>query len=180
MSQLLKIAVIGGESTGKSTLCAQLAGHYKTRWVQEYARDYLEQLNRPYVQNDLVHIAIGQMALEQQLKPLAKRYLFCDTTLHVIQVWSEYRYSSCDPQILEAIAQSHYDAFLVTAPDFPWQDDPLREHPEPELRAYFFSRYSSIAAESKKPYCILTGNETERFEKAKLFVEQLHASESNK
>ena len=38
---LKKVVILGPESTGKSTLCEQLATHYNTIWVKEYAREYL-------------------------------------------------------------------------------------------------------------------------------------------
>ena len=76
MIHVKKIVVIGGESTGKSTLCEQLASIYKTAWVEEYARTYLENLNRPYVQDDLLVIAKGQFASEEYFIQDADRLLF--------------------------------------------------------------------------------------------------------
>lgn len=68
-----KVAVIGPESTGKSTLCRQLAAHYQTMWVPEYARDYLQVHGTPYTYENLLEIAKGQVALEEEyldkLKP---------------------------------------------------------------------------------------------------------------
>ncbi len=59
-----KIVIIGPESTGKSRLCTQLANHYKTSWVPEYARQYLLTHGTDYTFNDLLVIAKGQVALE--------------------------------------------------------------------------------------------------------------------
>jgi nicotinamide riboside kinase len=61
-----KIAVIGPESTGKSTLSEQLAVHYKTQWVPEYAREYLLQHGNKYTFDDLLIIAKNQFALEEK------------------------------------------------------------------------------------------------------------------
>lgn len=60
-----KIVVIGPESTGKSTLCEQLAAHYKTDWVREYAREYLLKNGTDYSYEDLLTIAKGQIAGEE-------------------------------------------------------------------------------------------------------------------
>src|SRR5947208_3190923 len=59
-----KIVVIGPESTGKSTLCKQLAGHFSTLWCPEYAREYLLIHGKHYTYNDLLTIAKGQLQLE--------------------------------------------------------------------------------------------------------------------
>lgn len=61
-----KVVVIGPESTGKSTLSEQLANHYQTVWVPEFARGYLETLGRAYNQDDLLRIAEGQLQLEDE------------------------------------------------------------------------------------------------------------------
>lgn len=175
MDSVRKIVVIGGESTGKSTLCARLASAYDTCWVREYAREYLEKLNRAYVFEDLVLIANGQIKLEEIELANAKNFLFCDTDLQVIQLWSEYKFGHCDPWILHEISCRKYDGYILTAPDFPWESDPLREHPEPHLRSYFFEYYKRMLQKSQLPFCIAEGSQENRFLLATQFVEQLRA-----
>ncbi len=134
-----RIVIIGPESTGKSTLTSGLACYFDTVFVQEYAREYLEELSRPYLEEDLLIMARRQVALEEERAMQARNgLLFCDTDLQVIKVWSEDKYGRCDPWILGQIAVRKYDLYLLTDIDMLWQDDPLREHPEPEMRAYFF------------------------------------------
>lgn len=65
-SQIKKIVIIGPESTGKSTLCGQLAAHYNTVWVREYAREYLEKNGTAYTFEDLYEIAKGQITGEER------------------------------------------------------------------------------------------------------------------
>ena len=91
MPEVKKIVIIGGESTGKSTLCAQLAAHYNTSWVREFAREFLEKQQCTYAYSDLIKIALGQLASENIAVNKANQYLFCDTNLHVIKVWSEHK-----------------------------------------------------------------------------------------
>jgi len=62
----IRIAITGPESTGKSTLAAQLARHYNALWVPEYARTHLELLNRPYTANDILLIARRQLQAEEE------------------------------------------------------------------------------------------------------------------
>ncbi len=173
MDAVQKIVIIGGESTGKSTLCEQLADVYGTNWVAEYARNYLEKLNRPYVYEDLLLIAKGQIEAEGKGLIDAKRFLFCDTDLQVIQVWSDHKYKRCDNFILEDIKHRKYDAYILMAPDFPWEMDPLREHPEPQMRSYFFEIYKNMLANKQIPFCIGEGNQENRLLIATQFLENL-------
>ena len=161
-----KIVIIGPESTGKSTLSSALAEALNTVWVPEYAREYLEKLNRPYEEKDLLTIARGQLASEDRLMLKAKDYLFCDTDLHVIKVWSEHKYHRCHPEILEAISSRKYDFYLLTGIDIPWEYDPLREHAALEMREHFYNLYMQICKHTGVPYGAINGTAGERLQKA--------------
>ncbi len=168
-----KIVILGGESTGKSTLSAALAEQFQGVYVEEFARDYVSQLKRPYEEKDLLEIAKGQLDLELQAYKESKAIMFCDTDLHVIMVWSEHKYGHCHAAILKSIATSEVDAFILTAPDFPWEPDILREHPEEKYRQYFFTWYLELVSHQSKPFIIVTGNQEERLQQAISFVEKL-------
>ncbi len=133
------IAIVGPESTGKSWLSEKLAEHFHTQWVPEFAREYIDGLDRPYQRGDLLEIARGQVALEDNLISEANEILFCDTNLYVIKIWSEHKYGQCDPWIIDKIHQRKYDLHLLTYIDVPWEEDPQREHPQ--LRNYFYDVY---------------------------------------
>ena len=101
---LKKIVAIGPESTGKSSLCTQLAEYFKTKWVPEYAREYLMTNGTSYQYEDLLKIANGQIEGEETivkkllLSPLPVSHsplLFIDTDLTVIKVWSEFVFNKC-------------------------------------------------------------------------------------
>ncbi len=171
---LKRIVIIGPESTGKSTLTTGLAGYFDTAFVPEYARLYLEQLDRPYTASDLEAIARGQISLEDTTAAACHRdLLFCDTDLQVVKVWSEDKYNHCPAWILQEITTRHYDLYLLTDIDMPWQDDPLREHPEPQMRAYFFHIYRDIVQQSGIPFVLVTGNEQQRLARAVAAIQQL-------
>lgn len=154
----IKIVIIGPESTGKSTLTQELANHFNEPWVKEYAREYIEQLKRPYNYPDLLKIAKGQVALEEKYAPKADRYLFCDTDLHVMQIWSNHRFGKTHSWTLQQIKKRRYDLYLITDIDIAWEEDPLREHPDPEMREYFLNLYISIISETGVPFIILRGD----------------------
>ena len=91
-----KIIVIGPESTGKSTLCEQLANHYKTCWCPEFAREYLLEKKGNYNFEDLLNIAMGQLELEDTLINLATHgFYFIDTDMYVMKVWCEVSFEQC-------------------------------------------------------------------------------------
>lgn len=168
-----KVVVIGPESTGKSTLSEKLAAHFNTVWTPEYAREYINQLQRPYEESDLLQIAAGQVALEQQMAGLANEVLICDTDLYVIKVWSEHKYGHCDPRILQQIARQHCDLYLLTYIDLPWEEDPQREYPDPEMRHYFYNIYREIVINSGVEWKDIRGSYEEREALAIAAVQQL-------
>jgi NadR type nicotinamide-nucleotide adenylyltransferase len=167
VQRIKRVVIIGPESTGKSTLTRQLAEQFHTSFAGEFAREYLENLGRPYTQEDLMTIAAGQIALEEQAVAAAKNnIIFLDTDLHVVKVWSESKYGSCDEEILKQIATRQYDLYILTHIDMPWQEDPLREHPEPEMREHFFNVYNDIVQHSGVPFVVVQGSEQERLKAA--------------
>lgn len=155
-----KIAVIGPECTGKSDLSTFLASHFNTVWVPEYARAYLDNLTRPYQQHDLLTIAHGQLRIEDEWTRDAKSLLICDTNLYVIKVWSEFKFGTCDPDILRSIGSRKYDLYLLTNIDLPWQFDPLREHPD--KRQELYEIYLKEMINQPVPFVEIKGERAER------------------
>ena len=166
MQKPKRIAIVGPESTGKSTLAEKLAKHFAEPWVPEVAREYLEKLDRPYAYEDLHQIGRQQMQLEDKLAGEAKSYLFCDTDLRVIQVWSQHRYGKVDPWVLEELARRTYDLILLCATDLPWKADPLREHPDLEMRQQFFEIYQQLSQASGFPWVLISGDTAQRLSTA--------------
>jgi len=162
MQKPKRILILGPESTGKSTLAEDLANHFGEPWVPEFAREFLEQIDRPYQFEDLVEIGKGQLALEDGLAEKAKKSLFCDTDLRVIHIWSEHRFGKTDQWVLDEIERRRYDLILLTDTDLPWTPDPLREYPELGMRQYFFKKYLQLAQESGFPFLIVSGDQQTR------------------
>lgn len=166
---VIKIAITGPESTGKSTLAAQLAKYFNTRCVPEYARQYIDKLDRPYRYEDLKEIAKGQLLSEKKLETEVDRLLFCDTELTVIKIWSEHKYQKVDQFISKGISLQHYDLYLLMDVDLPWTYDPQREHPD--KRKYFFNWFERELKTYQRPYHIIGGDKTQRFNNALTAIE---------
>ena len=167
-----KIAIIGPESTGKSTLAQQLSDELSFPLVPEFAREYLKNLNREYKYSDLSEIAKGQIASEDKLADTDPPLLICDTELTVIKIWSLHRFKQVEGWIEREIRTRTYDHYFLMYIDSPWVDDPLREHPE--LRNYFFNIYLDECKKRRLPYTIIKGKENERLESALKVIGNLH------
>lgn len=155
-----KIAIIGPESTGKSTLAKGLAEYFQEPFVPEYGRKYLEENGSEYVMSDLLKISKGMLQEEQEQAKNARQFLFCDTDLIMMKVWYEVKYGECHPFVLDKLSQKPYDFYFLCAPDLPWEADPLRENPN--IREELFCRYEKELQEYKLPFVKIEGhNRTE-------------------
>jgi nicotinamide riboside kinase len=172
---IIKIALFGPESTGKTTLAKQLAEYYETEWVPEFARDYLQQKweenQHICVEDDMLPIAYGQVALENKKLASAKKYLFSDTNLMVTKVFSEVYYGFCDPFLNEAALEHEYDLFFLTDIDVPWEKDDIRD--TSEGRETVFSVFKQTLIDAKKPFITLSGDKESRLAKAIAIIDNL-------
>ena len=167
-NDIIKIAIYGPESTGKTTLSKQLADYFKTEWAPEFARDYLQEKwdSKKEICNpdDLLPIAAGQMALENSALQKAKDYLFVDTCIMTTKVFSEIYYGFCDSKLEKAARKHKYDLFFLTDIDVPWEKDDLRD--SPNEREITFEKFKQALIENNKPFIVLTGNPELRLQKA--------------
>lgn len=164
-NSILKIAVIGPESTGKTSLCEALARHYDTVWVPEYARVYFNDSDiYNYNLDDLVIIAKKQMELERESLAHARRFLFCDTTLITLKIWAELEFQQT-PEFIEAnLKKIKYDHYFITDTQVPWIADGLRQnkHSRQLLLNMNIREVEAMGA----PYTLIEGTESKRIENA--------------
>jgi NadR type nicotinamide-nucleotide adenylyltransferase len=177
-----KIVVIGPESTGKSTLCEQLADHYHTLWCPEYAREYLLANGTDYTYDDLLTIAKGQVKLEDEymakmnrssLPAAAITPFFIDTDMYVMKVWCEFVFGRCHRYILDQIVERKYDGYLLCDTDLPWVKDELREYPDLESRRRLYQLYKDIMINQAVPWFVIHGSTDERLQHAIAAVDKL-------
>lgn len=169
LSTPVKIAVVGPECCGKTTLAQDLANHRDYQLIPEYARLYFAQKTTPgYDIDDIVAIAKGQLAQEQSSPATI---LVCDTTLLVCKIWAEVRFGYCPQWILAHYNPHAYIAHFLTAPDIPWEADPLRENPLD--RDWLFSLYEADLQKSGANYHILRGDRIARLQRAGTVLSEL-------
>jgi NadR type nicotinamide-nucleotide adenylyltransferase len=169
-----KIVITGPESTGKSTLCRQLAEHYATTWCPEYAREYLEKQGKDYSYSDLAEIAKGQLKIEDEYLLKAKNGVyFIDTDMYVMKVWCEYVFGKCHQLIIDKIVDRKYDLYLFCSIDLPWTYDAFREYPEEQPRKELYRMYKDILINQSTPWVEISGDYDERLAKAIAAVENI-------
>lgn len=175
-SNIVKVVLFGPESTGKTTLAKQLAAHYKTAWVPEYARAYLQDKwdreQKTCEPKDLLPIAEGQIKLENSLAKSANQILFCDTDLLETKVYSEaYYIGDCDPLLEKYALSNTYQLYLLTNIDTPWEADDLRD--KPNEREKMFQYFHDTLKRYHRNFLILSGSKEERLKNAIEHIEKL-------
>lgn len=175
-SRYLRVVLYGPESTGKTTLAKALADHYQTSWVPEFARSYLQEKwdkqQAVCTLADLPIIAQGQLAAENTAIAQANRLIFCDTNILVTKVWSETHFEGyCAPELNTILAQTHYDLYLLTSIDVPWEKDDLRDRPNDREQMFIYFKQQLEAYNF--PFLVLEGSLEERIQKAVNTIDQL-------
>ena len=183
----MRIAIVGPESSGKTTLSEELLMHVGGGRVSDGTREYLEELERPYTEEDLLDMAYSHAQWVEDAPLFAAEHweaihgddptgrnmpmepTFFDTDILNIKIWSQEKFGRVHPEIERLVRVLKYDLRLLCRPDIPWQPDPLRENPhdrdrlftiwERELKAYGF------------PYVIIEGSHEGRVRKAVDVVE---------
>lgn len=150
-----RVAILGPESSGKTTLTRVLSELLNCEFSQEFAREYLTKLPRPYCQEDLDQIAINQFQLNSDYTH--SKGFIADTEMITVKIWSQEKYGSVSQKIHELLKIQQFDLYLLCKPDLPWEPDPLREN---ELdRDRLFEIYLSEIKRLKLRYKIIEGED---------------------
>lgn len=164
----LVITIVGAESSGKTTLAKQLASALSCTWYPEYARAYLEKLDRPYMQEDLIEIAKGEWGnirhiqkekyginwaelfrqenfFEEDfisfLTSLKRDIVIVDGGLFTIRMWAMIKYATRLQEVEDMFAKDPTSFYLLCRPRNIWESDPLREAPLVLDRAWIYNEY---------------------------------------
>lgn len=172
---MLRIAITGPESSGKTTIANQLAHELNGCLINEYSRTYLENKlkeNPSYIYDLQDVLSIGKRQYQLNLgEDCEKNVLICDTEMTVIKVWCEDKFKVLPPEVQKLFVAQEFDMVFLCRPDIPWQADPLRE--DGNRREYLYKLYELSLKESALPYIVLEGNRNFRLQSAKKFVAQL-------
>jgi HTH-type transcriptional repressor of NAD biosynthesis genes len=176
MKKLIKrIVLFGPESTGKTILAQQLATHFNTLWVSEFAREYLETKKAYYysigksseeicLEEDIPPIVKGQISAEDAAYENAKKLIFLDTNPLQTKVYVSHYYQKEFDWLNTIIAARIYDYYLLTDVDVNWEPDPLRDRPD--NRTEMFNLFKSELKQLNTPFTVISGTDDIRLEHA--------------
>ncbi|HEY4640303.1 MAG TPA: ATP-binding protein [Thermoanaerobaculia bacterium] len=154
MAQIARVCLIGPHSTGKSTLARELAAHYRTHWVAEYARGYALCVQHELTADDVPRIAEGQIANEESAN--GAEMLILDTDLVSTVVYSRHYYGFCEPWIEQKARERRADLYLLMDVDTPFIDDPVRD--SADARQELFARFRAVLEELGVKYVVINGD----------------------
>lgn len=163
--KIIRIVLTGPECTGKSTLAVQLAKHYNTLCVPEYAREYVGSLSRPYDYGDVEHIAETQVKQLQEYSNRANRILFLDTYLIITKVWFDLVFNRRPKWLDKELSEHSVDFYLLCDTDVPWEADAVRENGG-DRREYLLGLYKVELANFGCEFGIVQGLGNERLKNA--------------
>lgn len=159
-----RIAVVGAESSGKSTLCARLRDQFKTLVVPEWTRVLVQSVPGGLSSDQIQLVARSQIASEDalanQLPDANAGIMLCDTELHTIYLWAKRLFEGEPPQwIRDAIGRRPYDLYLLCAPEIPYVGPPEWDRPA-DRRAFHDQLRSDLASSN---VIAISGTREERF-----------------
>jgi len=177
-SLIKRIVICGPESTGKSTLTKNLSDYFKTNYVDEFARDFLQQKwnnkHEACTQEDLIEIARGQIESENLKIKNSIKSIFCDTNILTTIAWSKTHFSGyCDPWLERQAKVLKYDYYLILNTDIPWIKDDLRDSPND--REKMFIAHKLELDNLNVNYNIIDGSDfKKRFNLAVEFIKNIY------
>lgn len=155
-----KVAIIGPESSGKSVLTNFLAEDFNGIAIEEMAREYLEKNGSEYTLEDVEKIAKLQWEAIQKHRE-SQNWVFCDTELLVIELWTQEVFETSIPWVKEQLHKQPFDYFLLCKPDLPWSPDPLRETPDLKTRERYFYWFEEQLLKYSYKYSVIKGEDRE-------------------
>lgn len=168
---MFRIVLIGAESTGKSTLCQQLAEHFQAPFSREYVRDFVETQQRTVERSDLAAIVDGQIQYEHTACQKANPLVFHDTNLLSNVVYADYYFQECPQKLKQALAQSQYHLYLFCQDDIPWIPD-SQQRESPEVRTALQKNFQQVLDTLQIPCVRISGPPQRRLKTA---IDSIHS-----
>lgn len=172
----MRIAVYGPESTGKTSLAAALAEHFREPWSSEYVRAYWDGHGGKIVADDLAEIARGQIDNEEAAAAEARRIVFCDTELLTCVLWDDLLFPGACPDWVRQEANRRarrFALYLFCDTDLPFEADPQRCFPDENGRKMCRRLWYDTLAERSLPIALVRGSGPARFSSALAAVQDL-------
>ncbi len=175
---MLRVVLIGAESTGKSTLIKALAAYFNAPFSNEFARDYVTKYQAAVTEDDLERIILGQIAYEKNACKKASPLVFHDTNLLSTSIYSRYYFRSFPESLQRALNLNHYNLYLFCLNDIPWIAEPLqRDSPDGQKQIQDLI-YRALIKDSL-PFVNIKGSLDKRIRESIKAIEKLLSSTEN-
>jgi NadR type nicotinamide-nucleotide adenylyltransferase len=169
-----RVALVGAESTGTTTLTRALAKQFRTTWVPEFGRFYTEGKmlsETKWETEEFAFIADIQNRMEDAYARQADRILFCDTTAWATRLWHERYMGRLDPAVDALAHNRRYDLVILTGDEIPFVDDGMRDGEH--IRHAMQGRFRELLESECIPYIEVRGSVEERLAQAVVACEGL-------
>ncbi len=163
MSNPLRIAVYGPESTGKTELATKLAAHFGAPLVAEYARERWDAQGALGLE-DMLPVAHEQWRREDAAAAQAQRLVICDTDALTTMLWSDLLYGTTPDELRRGAEKrcQAYALYLLLDIDVPFAPDPQRCFPDPADREKAMRIWRGALDRRHLPYELIRGTWAER------------------
>lgn len=161
---IIRVSITGTESTGKTTLCEQLASRYNCTYVPDVSRQYIANLKKPYIYQDVLNIADGIIEAEDNALRTADNLLISDNDLINIKIWLQYYKWQVPTWLNHAIESRKYDIYLLCNIDLPWVEDQQRNNPND--RQQLFDKFVAELKAIDARYALISGDSKKRLQSA--------------
>jgi HTH-type transcriptional repressor of NAD biosynthesis genes len=168
-----RIALVGTESVGKTTLTEKLSKFYNTPYVREVGRDYCYRFSDQLTVEHFDQLAMEHFLLTEKLAENCNRILLVDSEAVVTQYYLELYFNRRSSLIDEIVRRQHFDLCLYLEPDLEWVDDGLRFAGGEKVREKNNVRLKTMLAEYGISYSIISGDYNNRFVQAKEAIDGL-------
>jgi HTH-type transcriptional repressor of NAD biosynthesis genes len=158
-NQLPRFLILGGESSGKTTLCKEYSEKYSIPWVKEFGRDFYEEKNGHLEFDDMLHIGLTQLNLERSIANTNKDYVICDTGAITTKWYSMNMFDKVDCK-LDQLSKRSYDGYILCDTNIPFDQDGTRIDSEFRNKGHNF--YLNWFKENNLDFIIVKGTVKER------------------
>ncbi|MEI7718359.1 MAG: multifunctional transcriptional regulator/nicotinamide-nucleotide adenylyltransferase/ribosylnicotinamide kinase NadR [archaeon] len=169
-----KIAIVGTESCGKSTLAKKLAKFYNTEFVHEVGRDFCEKYSNQLTAEMFNYIAMEHLLLQRKKAEECNKLLFVDSDAVITQYYLDMYFNGKKSELIEHIIKlQDYDLVIYLEPDVKWVADGTRFAGEEEVRKKNNEKLKKMFGERGIEFVSINGSYEERFNKARQLVDKL-------